>query len=166
MEICVRPVRADDAESVVCILNPIIQAGTYTALDSPLTVEYERDYISSFSPKGIFHIAERWPDRRVIGLQSIEPFATYTRAFEHVGVMGTYIDLSERRHGVGKQLSQVTFQVAKEQGLEKLLTYVRADNLASVAFHLRLGFRVVGTAEKQVKLNGEYLDEFIIEKWL
>ncbi|MBE9018066.1 hypothetical protein IQ272_18335 [Chroococcidiopsidales cyanobacterium LEGE 13417] len=38
MELLIREVQADDAEAIVGILNPIIQAGVYTAFDTPFTV--------------------------------------------------------------------------------------------------------------------------------
>lgn len=41
MELLIREVQVDDAEAIVGILNPIIQAGIYTAFDTPFTVEDE-----------------------------------------------------------------------------------------------------------------------------
>tara|TARA_B100001971_G_C17880483_1_gene377816 strand:- start:56 stop:208 length:153 start_codon:yes stop_codon:yes gene_type:complete len=34
-DVTVRPVRPDDAEGVAAVLNPIIEARTFTALDTP-----------------------------------------------------------------------------------------------------------------------------------
>lgn len=166
MQLHIRPVRVEDAEAIASILNAIIAAGVYTVLDTPFTVEDERRYIADFSPRGIFHVAVDAHNNRVVGLQSIEPFATYTRAFAHVGSIGTFVDLAERRQGIGTRLGQVTFDCARRLGYEKLFTYVRADNPASLAFHLSLGFRIVGTAKKQAKVKGRYVDEIIIEKFL
>jgi len=59
-----------------------------------------------------------------VGLQSIEPFATYTRALARVGAIGTLLDLSMRRQGIGTQLSQATFEEARCLGYEKVFTYV------------------------------------------
>jgi len=57
MNLLIREARLDDAEAIVSILNPIIEAGVYTVLVTPLTVEYERDYIASLPQRGIFHVA-------------------------------------------------------------------------------------------------------------
>ena len=88
------------------------------------------------------------------------------RAFDHVGVMGTFVSLECLKRGVGASLSQRTFQMATKKGFEKIFTYIRSDNVGSIAFHLRLGFRIVGTAQKQAKVNGAYIDEVIVEKFL
>ena len=102
----------------------------------------------------------------LVELQSAEPYATYTHAFDHVAVIGTYVALSCRRQGIGRRLSEVTFAAVREKGFGKILTYVRADNGASLAFHLQLGFRIIGTAERQAQCDGAYVDEVLIEKLL
>lgn len=166
MDLWVREVEPGDAEAIAGILNPIIEAGLYTVLDTPLTVEAEREYIVNFPQRGVFHVAENREDGRVVGLQSVEPYATYTHAFDHVAVMGTFVRLSERRQGIGLRLSEVTFEAARQKGFEKVFTFVRADNWASLAFHLRLGFRIIGTARAQAKCGGNYVDEILIETFL
>ncbi|MBM3136082.1 MAG: GNAT family N-acetyltransferase [Chloroflexi bacterium] len=166
MELLIREVRLEDAAAIVRILNPIIEAGVYTVMDTPLTVEFERQYIAHFPRRGVFHVAEFQPEPWIVGCQSLEPLASYTHAFDHVGVMGTYVDLAERRRGIGTRLFAATVAAARRHGYEKIFTYVRADNLASLAFHLKLGFRLVGTAQRQARLHGQYLDEILIEKFL
>ena len=165
MHLMIRQVHPDDAEAIVSILNPIIEAGVYTVLDTPLTVEYERDYITNFPPRGFFHVAED-QNQRIVGFESGEPYATYTHAFDHVAVIGTFVDLKERRRGVGTRLFEATLEAASDKGYEKVFTFVRADNAESLAFYLKLGFRVVGRAERQARLNGKYIDEILIERFL
>ena len=166
MDLLVRIATPDDAGAIVGILNPIIEAGTYTVLDTPFTVEAEREYILNFPPRGILHVALRRSDQRLVGLQSLEPFASYTHAFDHVGVLGTHVDLSYRRQGIGRRLFQATYAAARRKGYEKLFTYVRADNSAALASYLNQGFEVVGTARRQARINGKYVDEVIIEMFL
>jgi L-amino acid N-acyltransferase YncA len=96
----------------------------------------------------------------------MEPFATYTHAFDHVGVLGTYVDLACRRQGIGRLLFEATFEAARHKGYEKAFTFVRADNVAALVTYLKHGFHIVGTAERQARVNGKYVDEIIIEKFL
>lgn len=162
----IREVCPDDAEEIVSILNPIIESGAYTALDSPVTVDLEQEFIKSFPKRGLFYVAQDKQSKRIIGFQDIEPFATYTNAFYHVGIIATYVDLSYRRQGVGQHLSEVVLEDARAKGYEKLFTYVRADNTGGLAFYSKLGFRIVGTAHKQARIGQRYIDEIIIEKFL
>jgi L-amino acid N-acyltransferase YncA len=160
----IREVRVEDAEAIVGILNSIIAAGIYTVLLTPLTVEFEREYIASFPAHGVFLVAEQ--GGRVVGLESLEPFATYTPAFAHVGVIGTFVELAERHTGIGTALSQAVAAAARQKGYEKIFTYVRADNEAALSFHLRLGYRIIGRAQRQAKIGSTYVDEILIERFL
>ena len=166
MDLLIRETHPDDAEAIVGILNPIIEIGIYTAFDTPFTVEAEQAYILNFPQRGVFYVAVDRADQALVGLQSIEPFATYTHAFDHVGVLGTYVDLAYRRRGVASCLFEATFEAARRKGYEKIFTFVRADNVAALATYLKQGFRIVGTAQKQARFNGKYVDEIIIEKFL
>jgi ribosomal protein S18 acetylase RimI-like enzyme len=78
----------------------------------------------------------------------------------------TFVDLKCHRHGVGTRLAEATFAAATAMGYEKVFTFVRADNPHAQQFYLKLGFQIVGTARKQAKIAGNYIDEVIIEKFL
>jgi len=166
MELIIRPVVPDDAEGVVKVINPIIASGRYTVFDTPFTPEFEREYILNLSDRAIFYVAENQANGQIVGWQSLDAFADYTHAFDHVGVMGTYVSLTHHRQGIGSQLAQAMFAAAKSKGYEKIFSYVRADSPHSLAFYLKLGFRIVGTAQQQAKIKSVYLDEIIIEKFL
>lgn len=166
MGILIRKARPDDAAGIINVLNPIVEAGRYTVLDRTLTEVEERDFIINFPDRGIFHVAERNSDRNIVGFQVIEPFATYTHAFDHVAGIGTFVDLSERRQGIGERLSEETFRVAKECGFEKIFTYILAHNQPSLAFHVKIGFHVVGIARRHARIHGEYVDEILVERFL
>jgi L-amino acid N-acyltransferase YncA len=169
MDLIVREVQPDDAAAVVAILNPIIATGLHTVFDTPFSVEAERAYIESLPERGVFLVAidkSRQQGEEIVGFQSMEPFAAYTRAFDHVGVLGTYVSLHHRRQGVSRALFEQTFQEARLKGYEKIFTFVRADNLAALAAYLAQGFTTIGTARGQAKVHGLYVDEILIEKFL
>ncbi len=166
MDIVVRRAQPDDAGRIVAILNPAIESGWYTVLDRSFTAAEERAFIGKFPARGIFHVAQGRRSGRLLGFQTLEPFATFSRAFDHVGVIATCVDLGHRRRGIGRQLFAATFAAARRKGYEKIFTYVRGDNPAALAAYLKQGFRIVGTAFRHAKLKGRYVDEIVIEKSL
>lgn len=166
MDIVVREAKPDDAEAIAAILNPAIESGRYTVLDRPVTAVEEREFIRNFPQRGILHVAEDRQSGRLVGFQTVEPFATYTRAFDHVAVIATCVALEHRRQGIGTQLFAATFAAARGKGYEKMFTYVRSDNPAALVAYQKQGFRIVGTAVKHAKLAGRYVDEIVIEKLL
>ncbi len=162
----VREARPDDAAGVAAVLNAIIEAGEPVAFDATLTEEAERLCIAAFPERGVFHVAARRDDGIIVGFQSMEPFAAYTHAFDHVGVIGTYVTNDCRRRGVASRLFAATFDAARARGFEKIFTYIRADNPAALATYARQGFEVVGTARRHAKAGGRYIDEVIVERFL
>ena len=155
-----------DAEGIVGILNPIIAARVHTVFDTPFSTAAEREFIRGFPGRGIFHVAVDRGDRSLVGFQNMEPIATYTHAFDHVGSIGTYVDQARRRQGIATRLFQATFAAALGKGYEKAFTFVRADNLAALETYLRQGFRIIGTAKRHARIDGRYIDELLIEKLL
>jgi L-amino acid N-acyltransferase YncA len=166
MELLIRDVEATDAHAIVDLLNPIIAARTHTVFDMPFTVDAERLYIERFPARGVWKVAISQSDDRLVGFQIMEPFASYTTAFDHVGTLGTYVDLGVRRLGIASRLFASTFDAAIAKGYEKVFTFVRADNPAALATYRHHGFEIVGTARKQAKIDGRYIDEIMIEKSL
>ena len=166
MTIAIRDVQLEDAGAIVGILNPIIEARLFTTLDAPLTVDAERAFIRTFPARGVFLVACEASGGAVVGLQTVSPFADFTHAFDHVGVIGTFVDLSLRRKGIGAQLFAATFDAARRKGYEKLFSYVRADNGPALAVYLKHGFGIIGTAGKHAKIDGRYVDEIMIERQL
>jgi L-amino acid N-acyltransferase YncA len=164
MDLVIRDVRPEDAETLAAILNSIIATRRFTVLDEPITVAQQREFIQHFSPRGIFLVAEI--GSKVIGLQDVEPFATYTRAFDHVGIIGSFVDESARQRGVFKRLCEATFERAPQKGYQKFFTYVRGDNPVALGAYLQQGFEVVGTAKRQARIDGRFIDEVVIEKLL
>jgi len=162
----IRNAKPEDAAGIVSVFNPIIEAGSFTLFDAPFTIESERFYIEGLTPRDIFHVALRIRDNAVVGFQSMSPFASYTHAFDHVGVIGTYVDLGSRRQGIAQSLFAATFDVARQKGYEKIFTYIRADNPAALATYMKQGFQVVGKAERHAKLRGRYVDVTIVERLL
>ncbi|WP_333913462.1 GNAT family N-acetyltransferase [Vibrio coralliirubri] len=166
MSLSIRAVAVEDAQGIIDVLNPIIIEARYTILDQTFTVDEEKGFIESFPERGVFSVAVNETTNQLLGFQNVEPFATYTKAFDHVGIIGTYVDANSRGQGVAKQLFDYTFKSAKAKGYEKLFAYVRADNERALAVYLKQGFEIVGTAKKHGKIGDQYFDEILIEKFL
>ena len=100
------------------------------------------------------------------GFQTIEPFGAYTPAFDHVGIIGTFVGLSFQKQGIGKTLFQASFTAARAKGFEKLFAFVRSGNTAGLRAYLGQGFEQVGIAKKHAKIDGKYIDQIVIERFL
>lgn len=159
-----RPATEADAEGMVALLNPIIEAGIYSIMDQPLSLVEQIAFIREFPPRGVFYVAVSSDNQSIIGLQDITPLTP--KAFQHVGEISTFVGLEHQGQGIGHTLTKVTCQAAQAQGILKVCATVRADNPQAVSFYRRQGFQVIGTAAKQAFLHGNYIDEVLLERFL
>ncbi len=166
MEFSIRMAREEDAESIVELLNPIIQAGTYTIMDEQLLVDDQIDFMRGFPKRGVFNVAVCNDSQKVLGLQDVQPISPGVNAFRHVGEISKFVSLASHRNGIGRSLSHATFIGAKAQGFLKLSATIRADNPQAVLFYQSLGFKVIGTARKHAFVGGKYIDEILMEKFV
>ncbi|MDA0119474.1 GNAT family N-acetyltransferase [Vibrio sp. T11.5] len=165
MEVTIREVKIEDADGVRGVLNPIIEQGKFTVIDTPFSLVDEQTFIRQFPQRGVFKVAVS-ENQQVLGFQNVKPFASYTQAFAHVGVIGTYVDEQIRGMKIASSLFAETFASARNKGYEKLFAYVREDNPKALAVYLNQVFEVIGTAKKHAYMKGRYIDEVLIEKFL
>jgi L-amino acid N-acyltransferase YncA len=166
MEFSIRTVREEDAGSIVELLNSIIRAGKYTIMDVPFSVDDQLDFIRKFPERGVYNAAVSDDNQGAIGLQDVQPVSAKVNALRHVGEISTFVSLALRREGIGRSLSHATFGGAREQGFLKLTATIRADNPDAVAFYESLGFTVIGTVRKHACVQGKYMDEILMERFL
>ena len=150
MECCIRPAREEDAHAIVELLNPLIQAGTYTIMDKPLSVIDQVDFIRGFPGRGVYNVAVCNDSHELLGIQDVQPISAHTHALEHVGEVSTFVSLARHRNGIGSRLCHATFEEARQRGFLKLRATIRADNPQATAFYQSQGFKVVRTTIDEV----------------
>jgi len=165
MDFSIRRVREEDAQSITKLLQPIIRAGTYTVMEWT-SIDDQIDFIRGFPKRGVFNVAVCNHRQRVLGLQDVRPISIDSNVFKHVGEISTFVAIGSHRKGIGRSLSQATFQAAKELGFLKISATIRADNLGAISFYLSQGFRPIGTAQKHAFVAGKYIDEILMEKFI
>jgi L-amino acid N-acyltransferase YncA len=161
----IRPVRAEDAGSIIGLLNPIIQAGIYTAMDEVFSTADQMDFIRNFPQRGVYHIAIDSGTQKILGIQDVMPLSA-SKVFRHIGEISTFVALDSQRQGVGQSLCQATFKVVKALGFLKLRATVRGDNPYALAFYQNQGFELIGIAKAHAFLHGKYIDEVLLEKFI
>lgn len=164
MTFSIRRVKEEDAASIVELLNPIIRAGKYTSMSEQLSVQEQLDFMRGFPAQGVFHVAVCHHSQKIVGLQDVIPMSTGSNEGNQVGEISTFVSLTSHRQGVGRGLSQATFQAAKVQGFLKLTATIRADNPQAVSFYLSQGFKPIGAAQNRVMIGGRYIDKVLLEK--
>jgi len=162
----IRKAIPDDAESIVRIINPIIERGMESVQDLPYSAAFLKNQLENLQPGTIYHVAELKKDNKMVGVAMVLPHIHNIPTTSHNAVLALFVDLNERGKGIGTLLCNQTLETAKKSGFENLQIYIREDNLDLIAFGLKLGFGIIGTAMKQGKCYSKYINIIVMEKIL
>jgi L-amino acid N-acyltransferase YncA len=161
----VRRATDQDAEGIARIMHAVASERVHSAIDRAWTVEQERSYLASLSPREAFHVAIA-ESGEVVGCQSLELYSAFLTSMAHVGQVGTFVLPSWRGQRVGRALFDVTRPFAMSAGYRKMVIQVRASNASALSFYQRLGFRECGRLRDQVVIDGKDDDEVVLELFL
>lgn len=160
----IRRARVDDAPSIVSIWEAIVTERIYSAIDRAFSVANERAYLQGLSRREAVFLAEI--GTQVAGFQTLDLWVHYTHSMDHVGQLGTFVIREYRGKDIGRALSEYAFSFARSVGYEKLMIFVRASNFGAQHFYKRIGFTPCGQLTRQVKIDGKYDDEILMELFL
>lgn len=146
MTLVVRQATVDDARLVADVINSVIAEGGLTLFDAPFSESQERAFIEALRLRSVLHVAAE--DDEVVGVQSIERFATFSASTNHVATMGTWLRPTARGRGIGRRLATESFAFAQSHDYEKVMIQVLAGNQRALRFYRSLGFVDIGVARQ------------------
>jgi ribosomal protein S18 acetylase RimI-like enzyme len=84
---------------------------------------------------------------------------------QHIAyIWGVYVREADRKKGIGRQLMETILLVLKNDPvIEKVNLNVNTKQIGAVKLYESLGFEVIGTAHRELKISGEYYDEHAME---
>ena len=79
-------------------------------------------------------------------------------------VYGVYVSPEMRGRGIASRLMTKSLDELRSLGgIEKVSLGVTSDNTAAVRLYEKLGFAIVGTARRELKVDGRYFDLHLME---
>ncbi len=86
------------------------------------------------------------------------------QVYAGVAEVSVYVAANHRNAGVGRALLEALIGESEGNGIWMLQAAVFPENVATIALHLRCGFRQAGRRERIGKLNGEWRDTILLER--
>lgn len=84
---------------------------------------------------------------------------------EHIAyVWGVYVRKEHRGKGVGKKLMEALLDELQAAGFVKANLGVNTIQKSAEKLYESLGFEIIGISHKELKIEGEYYDECLMEK--
>ncbi len=103
-------------------------------------------------------------DEAVAGWTALGAYSSRD-AYGGVAWESVYVAEAARGHGVGLALLETLIPASEAAGIWTLMAGVQAENVASLALHLRAGFRRVGVHERMSRdATGRWRDVVIFER--
>lgn len=156
----IRPVRLDDAERVASIYNRYVSKTTVTFETEPVTAEVMRGRIDSISSAFPYFVYEY--DGVVLGYCYVHLWKgreAYSKTLETT----VYLDSEACHQRIGSQLMRHLIEECRRRGYHVLIACITADNLSSLQFHHRLGFRQVSRFSEVGRKFDRWLDVIDLE---
>lgn len=102
-------------------------------------------------------------DDKILGWACLSD-VTSRCVYRGVAETSVYIDASARGRGLGLILLNALVEASEKAGYWTLQARIFPENVASVAIHLRAGFKPMGLHERLGKLNGIWRDVQLLER--
>ena len=153
----------EDSQHISDLINTCIKEKR--TLLKPYTPEEEKQYHNKLQPREAVFVA--YLKETFAGFSGVAPRWTYSEKLAHCGECGTWVMPDYRGMGVGRALWEMGIMPwCQDNRFTHLGAMVMSHNVGSLAFYLKMGFKVVGHHNKVVKWGDEYLDTEEIERIL
>ncbi|MBO5780048.1 MAG: N-acetyltransferase [Muribaculaceae bacterium] len=133
-----------DASQIAEIYNPYI-ATTVSFEETPVSDVEMACRIKEFGSIYPYFVAER--DGKVIGYCYAHPWKE-RKSFSPTAETSVYVRQGEESAGVGRVLMEHLIEGCRQNGCHVLIACITAENVGSIRFHERLGFKVVSHFEE------------------
>lgn len=169
-KILIRHLKKSDVEGIWNNFNEVIEEGLYQPDIFPVRSQLEKDswYRKIRKANEICIIAENPALKspyNIIGQCEITNSDWDVAA--HIGILGVIVKKKYRDVGIGKQLIDTAIRESKKlNNKEKIILSCFSTNERAIYLYKKLGFKVVGTREKQFYMNSNYYDEVLMELWI
>ena len=164
----IRAASPEDAAAILAIYAPYVR-------DTAITFEYEVPSLAEFRSR-IQNTLDRYPylaalrGDRIVGYAYAGPFKDRA-AYDWSAELTVYVDMRERRQGIGRRLYEALESALKDMGILNLYACIAVPETEdpyltddSEAFHAHLGFETVGTFRNCGQKFGRWYHMIWMEK--
>jgi L-amino acid N-acyltransferase len=162
----VRDATAGDLGAITAIYNELIPTRTVTWTETPDTVEERAAWLERQRARGNPVLVA--DDGTVVGFATYEEFRDNVKwpGYRDTVELSIHVTECHWGRGAGRALMDELVVRAAHEGLHVMVAAVDGENTESIAFHERLGFRVVGRLEQTGFKFGRRLDLVFLQRFV
>lgn len=163
-KVLIRLAAGKDAEKIIDLINSVGSERKYIVIEQfSHTIEWEKNYLDNLDTNNIVYMVAI-VKRQVVGIISIER-ETYPKT-RHTGVLGMIVLKEYRQEGIGSVMIEQALAWAKSKNIQKICLQCFSTNTTAIALYKKYGFTEEGRRKGQFLVDGEFVDEVMMAKWI
>ena len=162
----IREMKLSDAEMLLEHLRALAEERVFLLLEPdeiPQTVEEERNILKIYQEENRRMLVAVM-DGKIVGTADCR--IGNIKKTGHTASFGVAVRKEYRGLGIGSALLSALIEWAESRGVEKLWLSVFSTNERAIALYKKLGFQVECIKKGQFRVNGEYVDEVVMARWI
>ncbi|HEY7208611.1 MAG TPA: GNAT family N-acetyltransferase [Gaiellaceae bacterium] len=100
---------------------------------------------------------------QVVGWAALSPVSA-RHCYRGVVENSVYVTEDHQGRGIGRLLLEGLVRLSERDGIWTIQTSIFPENRASIALHIRCGFRIVGVRERIARRDGIWRDTLLLER--
>jgi len=152
------------SKEVIDIFNYYVENSYAAYPESKLPYKFFNKFLEMTKGYPAFIIKNKNNDK-ILGfcfLRAYNPFPVFKETAE----ITYFLEKNEIGKGIGKKMLSKLEQEAKKVGINKLLANISSENILSINFHKKNGFKECGRFHEIGKKREKYFDIIWMEKFL
>jgi phosphinothricin acetyltransferase len=152
-----------DLERINEIYNHYVRTTPITFDLDEITMEQRREWLTHYETSGRYRLFVAADQRGVLGYATSSPLLP-RRAYETSVTTSVYCAPDATGEGVGSALYRTVFEALEAEDVHRAYAGITMPNDASVALHVKFGFRQAGYYREQGRKFERYWDVAWYEK--
>jgi L-amino acid N-acyltransferase YncA len=161
----IRPASQADLPGIVSIYNEVIATSTAVYAIDPVPLEERRAWSDGRNALG-YPVLVASEGTEILGFSSFGDWRGAWPGYRYTVEHSVHVRADRRGVGVGRQLVEGLFPLARALGKHIMIGGIDADNVSSLRFHEKLGFEPVGRFREVGHKFGRWLDLIFVQRHL
>ncbi len=161
----IRSAGSEDLPGILAIYNEVVATSTAIYAIEPSSLAARRAWFEERGARG-YPVLVAAEGAEVLGFSSFGDWRGAWPGYRHTVEHSVHVRSDMRGRGLGRDLVEALFPVARAMGMHVVIGGIDAENEASLRFHERLGFARVAHFREVGRKFGRWLDLVFMQRFV
>lgn len=161
----IRSAGSEDLPGILAIYNEVVATSTAIYAIEPSSLAERRAWFEERGARG-YPVLVAAEGAEVLGFSSFGDWRGAWPGYRHTVEHSVHVRSDRRGRGLGRDLVEALFPVARAMGMHVVIGGIDAENEASLRFHEQLGFARVAHFREVGRKFGRWLDLVFMQRFV